>query len=99
MPRKDIRQMLEGLGEQKVKQKLADGDRLFGDVGSPYHQEVLIWLAEKNAASLKKIQENKSYPAPDHWYKKPIGVIGIAITSGVLLYLALFIIRNHAGIP
>jgi hypothetical protein len=52
MPRKEIRQMLEKLGESKVKQMLDAGERILGDVDSPYQYEVLLWLADKAEARL-----------------------------------------------
>lgn len=52
MSRKEIRQMLEEWGEPKVRQMLADGHPFFGDVDSSYHKEVLLWLEEKDEASL-----------------------------------------------
>ena len=41
----------------------------------------------------KNVQKEEAKPAPDHWYKKPIGVIGIAVASGVLLFLALSLLK------
>ena len=54
---------------------------------------------EDDRIALKKIQQEKPEPAPDHWYKKPIGVVGIAIVSGLLLYLATLLVKKHFGLP
>ena len=31
-------------------------------------------------------QKVREHPAPDHWYKKPVPVIGFAVTAGLILY-------------
>ena len=54
-------------------------------------------VVERELDRRKQSQQEKAKsdaePAPDHWYKKPIGVIGIAITSGVLVYLAVSLLK------
>lgn len=47
MSRKEIRQQLEAWGEPKVRQMLADGHRLLGEVDSPYQNEIVLWLSDK----------------------------------------------------
>ena len=48
----------------------------------------------------KKIKEQeKPEPAPDHWYKKPIPVIGITVVGGLVLACALYLMRIHWGFP
>ena len=46
----------------------------------------------------KHIAEQKAEPVPDHWYKKPVGVIGLAIVSGILVFLTVYLIRTHFGL-
>lgn len=35
----------------------------------------------------------------NEWYKKPIGIAGITIFSGIMVYLAVYLIRKYLGIP
>lgn len=35
----------------------------------------------------------------NEWYKKPIGIAGITIFSGIMVSLAVYLIRKHLGIP
>ena len=37
-------------------------------------------------------------PTPDHWYKKPIPVIGIAVTSGLIIYFITHFVLPRLGI-
>ena len=58
------------------------------------------WITVKEAELRDKVVETKTnYPAPDHWYKKPIAVIVITVFSGVLLYFVLYFIKQHVSIP
>lgn len=37
---------------------------------------------------------------PTHdWYKKPIGIIGLTVFSGILIVMAVYFIKTHFGIP
>ena len=44
------------------------------------------------------IPKGKANPVPDHWYKKPIAVIGITVFGGVVLASAIYLIRQHLGV-
>lgn len=58
------------------------------------------WIAVMEAELRDKIVEKKTnYPAPDHWYKKPIAVIVITVFSGVLLYFVLYLIKHYVPTP
>ena len=46
----------------------------------------------------KDINKNKTEPNAEHWYKKPIGIIGIGIISGLLVYLASFLASKYLEI-
>lgn len=37
-------------------------------------------------------------PAPDHWYKKPVPVIIIAIIGGLVLLCIRYILKNYVGL-
>lgn len=76
---------LDGLDEMAVRYDLAKGE--YGEPGSKKHEIVSSWLAAK------EIIKKQTQPAPDHWYKKPIGIIGIAVATAVLVYLALSLLK------
>lgn len=33
------------------------------------------------------------------WYQRPIGIIGLTIFSGIILALAIYLVKKHIGIP
>lgn len=37
--------------------------------------------------------------AVNHWYQKPLGIIGLTIVGGLLLAGAVYLIRQHLGVP
>lgn len=59
----------------------------------------------KARISIAKKIENENTDSPvkkisleDHWYKKPIGIIGLAIISGALLIFVEYLLRVHLSI-
>ena len=85
---------------------LASVDRAVSDKSEALraaHDEAMLACAKEandiaraaidSQSATKNIKQEKAEPAPDHWYKKPIGVIGIAVASGVLLALALSLLK------
>ena len=43
----------------------------------------------------KPAEEPRHKPAPDHWYKKPIPVIIIAVVVGCILLAIRYLLRKH----
>lgn len=71
------------LGEHNLRLKIAP---LSSD--DPYRIEAEMWLKQKESASSKKSNEN----GYEHWYKKPIGVIGIGTMTGILVFLVKYLL-------
>ena len=53
--------------------------------------------ARKEAAQAGVKQERKD-PTPDHWYKKPIPVIALSVTAGLLILGIKYILKHKYGI-
>ena len=56
------------------------------------YQQGKIELNKKNSTKIDN-KQNKRY-----WYQQPIGIIGLTLTSGVLILLVAYIIRTYIGI-
>ena len=100
----DHRLAVEGWVDGKVRERMEAA----ADKRHALEEEALLVAREANdiaraaiesQSTSKNIQQEKAEPAPDHWYKKPIGVIGITVAAGLLLLLAATLIKPHLGIP
>ena len=51
----------------------------------------------KEAAQASINQERKE-PTPDHWYKKPIPVIALSVTAGLVILGIKYILKHKYGV-
>ncbi|MBF0377044.1 MAG: hypothetical protein HQK72_06130 [Desulfamplus sp.] len=58
-----------------------------------------LWQKNKLPLKPSKRIQNCNNTSTDDWYKKPIGIIGITVFSGIIIILAVYLIRTHLGIP
>lgn len=43
--------------------------------------------------------DNDKKPSPDHWYKKPLPVIFLAVAAGCIILGIRYVLIHHFGVP
>ena len=80
----------DALGLTRVRIGISTGEFKLTPLKEPAARE---WVR------LKEIQESKLNNIPIlHWYQKPVGLIGITLISGLLVFLATFLIGKYLDI-
>jgi hypothetical protein len=68
----------------------------------PGTPKYMVIEREKRRRDLPPAEQSTKHPGekptPENWYKKPIGLIGIAVTSGLVLAALVYLFRTHLGI-
>ena len=96
-------------GEHVLRQYLAYDHRHSQQIIDIYNQEIssegrrmLTYYSAKATAffgeeNAEELTHNNA--AIHHWYQRPIGIIGITVISGIIVALAIYLIRQHSDIP
>jgi hypothetical protein len=81
---------------------------------SHFQRESLAWLQtvksqrEKLAKESREVPNTATTPTDEEkpsgtekkeWYQRPIGIIGLTVFAGVIIALAIHLIKKHFGIP
>ena len=101
------RQSLADIGERKIRDSLNLGK--YGGPGDKHYIYVTAWLADIDFARsraepvvdnvVKNVAEQvRKEPAPDHWYKKPVPVIALAVTAAIIVLGLRYMLKHKFGL-
>ena len=71
----------------------------FATTGSVNDKRMLPGVRFTPLSENKPVADQDTKPSPDHWYKKPPAVIGIAVVSGLLLLGIRYLAVHRFGVP
>ena len=63
------------------------------------HDRDAVLERARGAGVTRPTTKPRDRPGPDHWYKKPIPVIALAVVSGCILLVIRYVLKVHFDFP